>query len=121
MTEEPDIDAVYTGLHTLGYGPVQDEDEVLRYGSASHVSYVLVAPIIQWQMAYSPEYSWRSLTLLAALDTLIEQGRASSVFVSDDGWIRVFRLAPLSDASACDGYGSGSLHRCATATGPTSA
>jgi hypothetical protein len=99
MTEEPEIDAVYTGLHTLGYGPLQDADEVLRYAGAAHVSYVLVAPIVQWQVTYIPEYSWRSLTLLAALDTLIEHDRASSVFVSDDGWIRGFRLSPRSESA----------------------
>jgi 4-amino-4-deoxy-L-arabinose transferase-like glycosyltransferase len=92
MTEEPDVDAIYSGLDTLAFGPVDDPDALMRYARLWNVSYVLIAPSLQWEPTYSPAYSRPSARLLRTLDSLVEQGEATPVFVSDDGWVRGFYI-----------------------------
>jgi hypothetical protein len=93
MTELPQVDYLYSGRPTVPFiARAAPSTQVERYMQSHAVDYVLVAPDqSEWQPVFVPAYGEVMAALLPELDSLVAQGSLQKVYVSEDGWLIVYR------------------------------
>ncbi len=99
MTEQPVVDALYSGVNTVPYPPTPTSPEELHaYLTRYNVTYILLAPELIWRPTYQPAWSVRAMTLLPLLETLVAERRIVLVFSSERDRVRVFRTLRPADS-----------------------
>lgn len=95
MTEALYTDHLYSGRSTVPLAPADRSSRaVLDYFAAHHVTYVLVAPELKWQVDYTPTYSPAMQALLPRIAELAAQGRVARVYELPEDSIAVYWVNP---------------------------
>jgi hypothetical protein len=92
MTEAPEVDYIYGERNTVQYPSDLSEPRLSQALASADVSYVLVAPAIEWQSVYKPHYSGQAANMLSRLEALAERGNAQKVYWSESDKVALFRV-----------------------------
>ena len=93
MSEYPEVDYIYTNRKTIQYpllNQISSTDALEAYLETYQVDYILVAPQISWQLAYSPSYSDRTDAILPFIEDLTKMNKLTLVYGSEQNLIRVY-------------------------------
>jgi 4-amino-4-deoxy-L-arabinose transferase-like glycosyltransferase len=93
MSEYPEVDYIYSDRNTVEYpsiDQISSSDALESFLARNQVNYILVAPQIIWQLAYSPSYSERTNAILPFIEDLAKMNKLSLVYSSDQNLIRVY-------------------------------
>jgi hypothetical protein len=94
MTEEPEIDYLYSRLLTVPYGTNKSLNEMKEYLIYNKVTYLIVAPTIGWEINSLPKYSEKTKMLLLHMDELIEELNIKLVHSSEQEEINIYKVMP---------------------------
>ena len=95
MTEEPQLDFLYSGRKTVRQPEsLASAGELEAFLVEHNIDYILVAPQIKWRPDYIPTYSERTTRLLPQIATLISENRISVVYSSERDLVKVFSIQP---------------------------
>jgi hypothetical protein len=95
MTEAPVIDYLYSGIKTVPYpSSFSSSSQIEEYLIQNQIKYILIAPMIEWQTSYHPEYSDTTLNILPLIMELSSKGRLKQVHSSKEDLIKVYQFNP---------------------------
>jgi hypothetical protein len=93
MTEQPEVDYLYSGRKTVPYpNTLPTEKELEKYLIDERVDYILVAPKLGWFERYRPIYSDLTGEYLPAFERLRADQRIQLVYSLESDLIRVYRV-----------------------------
>lgn len=93
MSEQAELDFLYSGRKTVNYANIYDSSAQLRTFLVDHnVDYILVAPNARWQENYRPAYRTTTEQLLPWIDELVAQNELDLLYAPDHDLVRVYQV-----------------------------
>jgi len=95
MTEQPETDFLYSGRKTIPYPrSTSSASELEDYLAKNNVAYILIGPVVAWQVHYTPQYSRATKRILPLIENLTSDNRLTLAYSSESDLIRVLKSGP---------------------------
>lgn len=94
MSEYPEVDYIYSNRNMVEYpsiNQISSSNALESFLARNHANYILVAPQISWQLAYSSSYSERTKAILPYIEDLTKMNKLSLIYSSDQNLIKVYK------------------------------
>jgi hypothetical protein len=92
MTEQPQLDFLYSERRTVPYGGFLSSRDLEQYLTGRGVDYILIAPELVWQPVYTPHLSRTTEQVVSLTSELVAEHKAEQVYSSEREQVKVFKV-----------------------------
>jgi hypothetical protein len=94
MSEQPQIDFLYSGDRTVAYDGLASTDDLAQHLMSQHVDYVLIAPELRWaDSMYQPSLSAQAQRVLELMPQLPPSVSVRLVYSDEPSFVSLYRVS----------------------------